>query len=111
MNAYEEKLTHIFEKPIFINSIKDLDNIDDIYDVVSEHDATISKEELQKYLEHISSQMQVGELSADELGDVAGGGGLTVLAVAAGVYGVTKAIESCYKVGTAVGKFIYNLGH
>lgn len=49
------------------------------------------------------------ELSAIELNDVEGGIGF--LAACAAVAGVCAAVGGCYKAGTAIGKFIYNVRH
>lgn len=108
MNSKTERLNEIFGNPEFLEAHKDLDNFDAIYKAVLECDSDISREELTEYLELISKNMDNGEISEADLEDVAGGG---ILAVAAGIAGVCAAISGCYKVGTGIGKFIYNVTH
>jgi len=106
MNA-TEKLNQLFSNDEFIKANKDLDNMDAIYAAVLSYDSTITKDELSLYLTEVSKLMgkaNDGELSEEDLADVAGGGGITF-------FTVISALGGCYKLGEGLGKFIYNLTH
>lgn len=101
----KEKLNAIFGNPEFVNANKDKDNFDAVYAAVIACDSTVSREDLQAYLEEISAGMHSGEdeLSEQDLANVAGGG--------IGAAGVIALLGACYKLGEGLGKFIYNVSH
>lgn len=103
-----EKLNELFGSAEFLEANKDLDNLEAVYEATLAYIPDLSKEELSAYLELISKNMDTGEISEEDLENVAGGG---ILAVAAGIAGVCAAISGCYKVGTGIGKFIYYISH
>lgn len=102
----KEKLNAIFGDPKFLAENRSLDNFEDIYSSVLTRDGTVTRDELQSYLEQLSSQMQIhegDELTENELSNVAGGG--------IGVVVAAKMIAGCYTLGYGLGKFIYNVSH
>ena len=103
-----EKLNELFASAEFLEANKDLNNLEDVYEATRALIPDLSKEELSAYLENVSMNMQNGEVSEEDLENVAGGG---ILAVAGGIAAVCGAIRGCYAVGTGIGKFIYNISH
>ncbi len=103
----KERLSQIFSNPIFIEANKDKNNFEDVYTAVLAYDDTITRAELEVYLHEVSKALHEydsGELTEDDLSDVAGAGGITFFAV-------ISVLGGCYKLGEGLGKFIYNITH
>jgi len=103
MSAMEK----VFTKE-FLEINKDLDNMDDIYAAAVKEDASITREEFDEFMTHVSEAMDVsenGEMSVSDLENVSGGEITITWAIFAGLTGI------CYKGGEAIGKAIYYWRH
>lgn len=105
-----EKLNELFSDAGYVDSIKDLDNMADIYKAVSSEIPDLTEDDLSQYLHAISKAMSEDELSEDDLDNVAGGfGWAALLGGITATYAVMKLINGCYTAGENLGKFIGNL--
>ena len=103
-----EKLEKIFTAD-FLKENASVDSLDALYAKVCEVDASVTKAELEEFLCAVSDEMHKQELTTEDLDNVAGGIGL--LAIAGGIATVAGVFTATYAVGTAIGKFAYNLRH
>ena len=104
-----EKLNQIFEDSAVMEQVSTLRDPDEIRAVLEEHGLTLSAQELDEILlavgESVSQLMPEGELSEDDLEDVAGGVSVTILlgagakilcGVAGGLVGVAAVAALAY---------------
>lgn len=102
----EIKLNKLFSDKNYVESIKDLSTLDEIFDAVIKEIPELKKEELDDYLSRVSDAMnesEDGELAENVLEDVSGGAVLETLAAAAGI--ITFCYGAGYAVGTAIKKW------
>lgn len=110
MKTMEERLNELFVNPEFLEKNADRGTVDEIFEAVSAEIPEITKKELEDYLITVSKAMSTGEVSENDLDNVAGGG-ITFLGACAAIYGVGCALSVCYKGGKAIGQGIYYLTH
>ncbi|MBQ6999502.1 MAG: hypothetical protein IJN67_00475 [Oscillospiraceae bacterium] len=101
--SIEMKLNALFGNREYVEKIRDLTTLDEIYAAVVAEIPELTKEELDDYLGRLSdamAAMESGELNESDLDNVAGGAILETLAAIAGI------ITFCYGAGCAVGAAI-----
>ena len=100
-----DRLNTLFGNKVFLEKNKDKGTFEELYAAVKEVEPSITEDELDAYLQTVSEQMHAtvdsGELSEENLENVAGGS----WAVVAGLCGL---LTFCYKAGQAIGEGIYN---
>lgn len=110
MKTIEDRLGELFCNEEFLQKNADKETVDEIYEAVVAEMPDVSKEEVENFLINVSKTMDVGEISEEELDNVAGGG-LTWLGVCAGIYATGQALSFLYKAGKKIGKAIYYMTH
>lgn len=110
MSIYE-KMNELFSQKEFIDSIRDLDNIEAIHAAVAAKIPEATEDEVGAYLTAIAQRLP-DEIGEEDLDNVSGGGPLSWAVLGAGIVmagAVVGLIYGCYSMGEAVGKFIKNL--
>ena len=102
-----DKLSVLFSESAFVESIKDLDNLDAVYAAVASKIPEVTKDEVENFLTAIAANVGTGEITDDELDNVSGGIGF--LAVVGGAAAVIGLMNGCYTMGNNLGKLIGNL--